>query len=171
MEEQIKRSIRIIDDFPVKGISFKDITPLLKESAIYKDTIDAITNMIEGKEIDYIACIDARGFLIAPAVAYKLGVGLIPIRKHGKLPYECYESRYFLEYGENALCMHKDAVKPLSRVVIIDDVLATGGTLKASIDLVRQCGGIVEACICLIELEELNGKDAIDVPVFSLVKY
>ena len=82
-----------------------------------------------------------------------------------------FESRYFLEYGENALCMHKDAVKPLSRVVIIDDVLATGGTLKASIDLVRQCGGIVEACICLIELEELNGKDAIDVPVFTLVKY
>jgi len=167
-----KEHIRVILDYPQPGIRFKDITTLLNNGPVYREAIDAIKKMVEHKEIDVIAGPEARGFVIGAPLAYALGIGFVPIRKPGKLPYDTIEAGYDLEYGKDKLAMHKDAIKPGQKVLIADDLLATGGTISTSINLVRQLGGDVVGAAFLIELGYLTGRDKLDgIDVFSLVKY
>ncbi|MFB5268025.1 adenine phosphoribosyltransferase [Paenibacillus enshidis] len=167
-----KQYIRVIPDFPQPGISFKDITTLLNRGDIYRQAIDELRVMVSDLKIDLIAGPEARGFVIGAPLAYALGVGFVPIRKSGKLPGETVEAGYDLEYGSDKLAMHNDAVKPGQNVLIADDLLATGGTISTSVNLVRQLGGNVAGAAFLIELAELNGRAKLpDVNVFSLMTY
>ncbi|MFB5762158.1 adenine phosphoribosyltransferase [Paenibacillus medicaginis] len=167
-----KQYIRVIPDFPQPGISFKDITTLLNRGDIYRQAIDELRVMVSDLKIDLIAGPEARGFVVGAPLAYALGVGFVPIRKSGKLPGETVEAGYDLEYGSDKLAMHNDAVKPGQNVLIADDLLATGGTISTSVNLVRQLGGNVAGAAFLIELAELNGRAKLpDVNVFSLVTY
>ena len=137
---ELKNSIRIIEDFPKKGISFKDITTLLQDGDVLKQTIDGIVEYLKDKQVDVIVGPEARGFLFGVPVAYALGAGFVPVRKPGKLPYETLQIEYELEYGTDKLEIHKDAIKPGQRVVIVDDLLATGGTVAAVTKLIEQMG-------------------------------
>lgn len=167
-----KDSIRVIPDFPQEGISFKDITTLLKDGKLNKKAIDEIASNLKEKEIDLIAGPEARGFVIGAPLAYALGVGFIPIRKKGKLPYETVEASYGLEYGNDVLAIHKDAIKPGEKVLIADDLLATGGTISTTIDLIKKLGGEVVGTAFLIELSDLNGREKLgDIDIFSLITY
>lgn len=167
-----EKHIRVIEDFPQPGISFKDITTLLKNGDAYRQMIDELARRLEGKAIDCIAGPEARGFVIGAPLAYKLGIGFVPIRKSGKLPGETIEAAYALEYGQDKLAMHKDAIAPGQRALIADDLLATGGTIATSINLVKQLGGEIAGAAFLIELLELNGREKLgDIDVFSLVQY
>ena len=167
-----KQSIRVIEDFPQPGISFKDITTMLKDGKIFHAAVDALAAKYKDSGIDLVVGPEARGFVIGAPVAYALGVGFVPIRKPGKLPAETLHFEYSLEYGHNSLEMHKDAVKPGQKVLIVDDLLATGGTTKAAVDLVEQLGGTVEGISFLIELTELKGREVLaDYHVESLVKF
>ncbi|MNO86655.1 Adenine phosphoribosyltransferase [compost metagenome] len=167
-----KDYIRVIPDFPQPGISFKDITTLLNDGEKYRLAINELKELVSDLKIDLIAGPEARGFVIGAPLAYALGVGFVPIRKSGKLPYETIEAGYDLEYGKDTLAMHSDAIKPGQNVLIADDLLATGGTISTSISLVRQLGGNVAGTAFLIELSELNGRDKLDgINVVSLVKY
>ncbi len=154
-----KDYIRVINDFPQPGISFKDITTLLKNGQAYREVIGQLTERLQGKQIDLIAGPEARGFVIGAPLAIALGVGFVPIRKSGKLPGETIEADYALEYGKDKLAMHKDAIAPGQKVLIADDLLATGGTIATSINLVKQLGGEVVGAAFLIELLELNGRE------------
>lgn len=168
----LKDYIRVIPDFPEQGISFKDITTLLKDGAMYKKAIDELKELIAHLEIDLIAGPEARGFVVGAPLAYALGVGFVPIRKSGKLPYETIELGYNLEYGKDSLAMHTDAIEKGQKVLIADDLLATGGTISTSVNLVRQLGGVVVGAAFLIELDPLKGRDKLtDVEVFSLLSY
>lgn len=168
----LKDYIRVIPDFPEPGISFKDITTLLKDGAMYKKAIDELKELVAHLEIDLIAGPEARGFVVGAPLAYALGVGFIPIRKSGKLPYETIELGYNLEYGKDSLAMHTDAIEKGQKVLIADDLLATGGTISTSVNLVRQLGGDVVGAAFLIELDPLKGRDKLtDVEVFSLLSY
>ncbi|WP_010498694.1 adenine phosphoribosyltransferase [Paenibacillus elgii] len=167
-----KDYIRVIEDFPQPGISFKDITTLLRDGQAYKAVIDELARLLKDKEIDCIAGPEARGFVIGAPLAIALGVGFVPIRKSGKLPGVTIEADYALEYGKDKLAMHNDAIAPGQKVLIADDLLATGGTIATSINLVEQLGGEVVGAAFLIELLELNGRDKLDgIEVFSLVQY
>lgn len=167
-----KDYIRVIPDFPQPGISFKDITTLLNDGEKYRLAINELKELVSDLKIDLIAGPEARGFVIGAPLAYALGVGFVPIRKSGKLPYETIEVGYDLEYGKDTLAMHSDAIKPGQNVLIADDLLATGGTISTSISLVRQLGGHVVGTAFLIELSELNGRDKLDgTHVVSLVNY
>lgn len=167
-----KEHIRVIPDFPQPGIRFKDITTLLKQGGVYREAIDALKEKVNHLEIDYIAGPEARGFVIGAPLAYALGVGFIPIRKSGKLPGECVEADYDLEYGKDKLAMHKDAIQPGDRVLIADDLLATGGTLATTIDLIRKLGGDVVGAAFLIELGYLDGRSKLGgVEAYSLMQY
>jgi len=168
----LKNSIRIIEDFPKSGISFKDITTLLQDHNALKYTIDGMVAYLEDKKIDVIVGPEARGFLFGVPVAYALGAGFVPVRKPGKLPYDTMEVEYDLEYGSDKLEIHKDAIKPGQKVAIVDDLLATGGTVAAVTKLIEQMGGEVVSLIFVIELTELNGKDKLKgYDIISLVKY
>ena len=168
----LKAKIREIDDFPKKGISFKDITTLMQDGKAFKFAIDGIIDNLKGKDIDIVVGPEARGFLIGTPVAYGLGVGFVPIRKPGKLPYDTVKVEYELEYGTDTLEMHKDGVLKGQRVAIVDDLLATGGTVAATAKLIESLGGEVVAMEFLIELEFLNGKDILkDYHINSLIKY
>lgn len=168
----LKSKIRVIEDFPVKGISFKDITTLTKDKDAFAHAINLIIKDLEGRDIDYIVGPEARGFLMGAAVAYGLGVGFIPIRKPGKLPALTTKNEYQLEYGINTLEIHNDAIEAGKKVAIVDDLLATGGTVKSAIKLIESLGGKVEALEFLIELESLKGKDLLEgYHINSLVKY
>ncbi len=168
----LKNSIRIIDDFPKKGISFKDITTLLQDGNALKYTIDAMVAYLKDKQVDVIVGPEARGFLFGVPVAYALGAGFVPVRKPGKLPYDSIEIEYALEYGTDKLEIHKDAIKPGQKVAIVDDLLATGGTVVAVTKLIEQMGGEVVSLNFVIELTELNGKGKLqDYDIMSLVKY
>lgn len=168
----LKDSIRIIEDFPKKGISFKDITTLIQDGEKLKYTIDLIVDNLKNKNVDLIVGPEARGFIFGVPVAYALGVGFVPVRKKGKLPGETIEVSYSLEYGEDVLEIHKDVIKQGSRVVIIDDLLATGGTIKAVADLVTKAGGQVIELDFLIELEKIGGRKLLSqYEVKSFVKY
>ncbi|HJD00604.1 MAG TPA: adenine phosphoribosyltransferase [Candidatus Dwaynia gallinarum] len=168
----LKDSIRIVEDFPKKGISFKDITTLIQDGEKLKYTIDLIANNLKNKNVDLIVGPEARGFIFGVPVAYALGVGFVPVRKKGKLPGETIEVSYSLEYGEDVLEIHKDVIKQGSRVVIIDDLLATGGTIKAVADLVTKAGGQVIELDFLIELEKIGGRKLLSqYEVKSFVKY
>lgn len=162
--------IRDIPDFPKKGIVFKDVTPLLGNGEVFNHTIEMLSTPYEG-EVDIVVGIEARGFIFASPVAIRLGAGFVPARKVGKLPYEIIKSSYDLEYGSDGLEMHKDSIKPGDKVLIIDDVLATGGTAKAVIDMVESLGGVVVGLSFLLEIQELKGKDKIDgYEIKSLIK-
>ncbi|MFD0694067.1 adenine phosphoribosyltransferase [Paenibacillus sp. GCM10027628] len=167
-----KDYIRVIPDFPQPGIRFKDITTLLQNGAVYKETIDQLKEMVKEKQIDVIAGPEARGFVVGAPLAYSLGVGFVPIRKSGKLPGDTIEADYALEYGKDKLAMHRDAIKPGQKVLIADDLLATGGTIQTSIDLINQLGGDIVGAAFLIELSYLDGREKLGgIDVVSLVQY
>ena len=157
--EQITKAIRDVPDFPIAGILFKDIMPVLANAELFKETIDLFVDRYKNKDIAKIAAIDARGFLFAGAIAARIGAGLVPIRKKGKLPYKTIEETYSLEYGTATLTMHIDAIEKGEKVLIMDDLLATGGTALASAHLVEQLGGRIVEVAFLIELEFLKGRE------------
>lgn len=167
-----KDSIRVIPDFPQPGISFKDITTLLKDGTKYRAAIDELKALVAHLEIDVIAGPEARGFVVGAPLAYALGVGFVPIRKSGKLPYETIEVGYDLEYGKDTLAVHTDAIQPGQKVLIADDLLATGGTIATSVSLVEQLGGQVVGAAFLIELTALAGRNKLsDIEVVTLLTY
>ncbi len=157
----VRAKIRDIPDFPVKGIIFKDITTVLRDKEGLKQIIDFFTEKFKNENIDYVAGIESRGFILGSVLAYNLGVGFIPLRKPGKLPAEVLSQSYELEYGTATLQIHKDAIEPGKRVIVIDDLLATGGTASAACSLVEQLGASVVAAAFLIELSALKGRDKI----------
>lgn len=168
----LKSKIRIIEGFPKEGISFKDITTLVGDGDALRASVDEIVKHLQDKKIDVIVGPEARGFIFGVPVAYALGVGFVPVRKPGKLPAETVGVEYALEYGTDRLEMHKDAIKKGDRVAVVDDLLATGGTIKAVADLVEQAGGEVVNLSFVIELTELNGRDKLEnYDVMSLVNY
>ncbi len=168
----LKNLIRDIPDFPSEGILFRDITTLLQDAKGLSIAIDTLSEIASEVDFDLVIGPESRGFIFGVPVAYKLNKGFIPIRKPGKLPYETHSQSYDLEYGSNTLEIHTDAIKPKEKVVIIDDLLATGGTLKAMVDLIEKLGGEVEMIVCLIELVDLNGRELLgDIRVESLLKY
>ncbi len=170
--ENLKSLIRDIPDFPQEGILFRDITTLLKDPQGLKEIIDIFSDRYREKGIKYVLGADARGFIFGAAIAYNIGAGFIPVRKKGKLPYKTISASYELEYGSNTIEIHEDALEKGDRVVLIDDLLATGGTAKAMVDLVNQLGGDIEEVAFMIELEGLNGRDKLDGEnVFSVLKY
>lgn len=167
-----KDIIRVVPDFPQPGISFKDITTLLKDGQQYREAIDALKEMVAHLKIDVIAGPEARGFVVGAPLAYALGVGFVPIRKSGKLPYETVEAAYDLEYGKDKLAVHTDSVLPGQNVLIADDLLATGGTISTAVNLIRQLGGNVVGAAFLIELEQLEGRKKLPgIEVVSLLSY
>jgi adenine phosphoribosyltransferase len=170
-EAELKTYIRDIPDFPKPGIVFKDITPLLAAGAAVRSVVDTIADRYEGT-VDMVLGIESRGFIIGAAVAYRLGLGLALVRKPGKLPHKTYAARYELEYGTDTLEIHRDAFGNKSRVLLVDDLLATGGTAAAATELVRRLDGEVKACAFIIELSFLNGRRRLDCgEVFSLIQY
>ena len=170
--EKIKKAIRTIPHFPKKGIMFRDITTLLKDADAFKETIDALVERYRNQSLDLVAGIESRGFIIAGAIAYLLGKGFIPIRKPGKLPAETFRVEYELEYGKDAVEMHKDSVFKGARVLVIDDLLATGGTMKAACDLVERAGGTVVECAFIVDLPDLKGRKKLQKhQIFTLVEF
>lgn len=168
----LKQIVRVIEDFPKEGISFKDITTLLQDGKALKFAIDEIIADLKDKEVDLIVGPEARGFLMGTPVAYGMGIGFIPVRKPGKLPWEVEGYEYDLEYGSNRLEIHKDAIKPGQKVAIVDDLLATGGTMEAVAKLIEKLGGEVVSMQFLIELEDLDGRAKLaKYNVNSLIKY
>jgi adenine phosphoribosyltransferase len=164
--------IRVIEDFPESGISFKDITTLLKNGPVFQQAIDALAAPYRGLGIDIVVGPEARGFVVGAPLAYVLGAGFVPIRKPGKLPAETLRYEYTLEYGKDALEIHKDAINPGQKVLIVDDLLATGGTTQAAIKLVKELGGEIAGLAFLIELSELNGRENLaDYKITSLVRF
>ncbi|KXO16462.1 adenine phosphoribosyltransferase [Peptoniphilus sp. GNH] len=169
---RLEDKIRSIPDYPKKGIIFRDITTLLGDKDAFKTCIDQMAELCDGMDIDYIAGIDARGFIIGSAMAYKLGCAFIPVRKPGKLPYDKISMSYDLEYGKDSVEIHKDAAPAGSKVLVVDDLLATGGTAKAAIDLLKQINLEVLGAFFTVELIDLKGRDHLKgVKVKSLVKY
>ena len=172
MSEALKKCIRSIPDFPKQGILFRDITTLLKNKAAFKKAIDGLAKIIKGKKIDYVVAVESRGFIFGAALAYKLGAGFIPVRKKGKLPAETISASYALEYGTDSLYMHKDALTPNAKVLIVDDLLATGGTAAAACQLTTDLKAKIAGIIFLIELCDLKGRDKLKgYPVYSLIQY
>lgn len=168
----LKEKIRIIEGFPKEGISFKDVTTLMQDGEAFKHTIDKIAERLKDKNIDVVVGPEARGFLFGAPVAYALGAGFVPARKKGKLPYDTIAASYDLEYGSDSLEIHKDAIKPGQRVAIVDDLLATGGTIASVAKLVEQVGGEVVSIDFVIELTDLNGRDKLkNYNIESLVQY
>jgi len=170
--EKLTSAIRDVPDFPKPGIVFKDITPILGDPKLFSLIGDVLTEQVKDLKIDKVAGIDARGFIFGTQIAERLGVGFIPVRKAGKLPYETKSQSYALEYGEAEVEIHIDAVEPDQNVLIVDDLLATGGTAAAAVKLVEEIGGNVVGISFLIELGFLNGRDALgDTPVFAAIVY
>jgi adenine phosphoribosyltransferase len=170
--DDLKALIREVPDFPKPGINFYDITTLLKHPEGFRRTVDALVSEFRDTKVDTVIGIEARGFIFAPAIAYQLGAGFVPVRKPGKLPSECASISYDLEYGQDALQIHRDAVGRGHRVIIADDLLATGGTARAVVDLVQELGGEVVGLGFVVELEFLPGRRKLDgYDVRSLIKY
>lgn len=170
--EHLKAKIRHVPDFPKPGILFYDITTLLCDAQGFRDTVDALAAPYMGEDIDQVIGIESRGFILGAAVANTLGCGFVPIRKPGKLPAATHKESYHLEYGTDALEIHQDACGNSQRILIVDDVLATGGTARAAIDLVKKAGGKVIGAAFLIELDFLKGRDKLaGEPVYSVLRY
>lgn len=168
----LKQFIAIVPDYPKPGITFKDITPLMNDGEAYKYATDQIVAYAKDKQIDLIVGPEARGFIIGCPVAYSLGIGFAPVRKEGKLPRETVKVSYGLEYGSDVLTIHKDAIQPGQRVLITDDLLATGGTIEATIQLVEQLGGVVAGIAFLIELTYLDGRKKLEgYDIMTLMNY
>ena len=164
--------IRNIPDFPKKGILFRDITTLLSDKTAFKTAVDSLAAKLKGKKIEYILCAEARGFIFGGALAYKLNCGFVPVRKPGKLPASIYRHTYDLEYGKDALEMHRDAFPKKASVLILDDLLATGGTAQALVKLAGKLDAKISAIAFLIELTDLNGRRKLkNLPIYSLIKY
>ena len=169
---ELRDCVRDIEDFPKPGVTFKDITPLLSNTDAFRSTIDLIAGHFEGQHIDRVLGVEARGFIIAAPVAYKFGAAFVPVRKAGKLPWEIERVEYELEYGTDLLEIHRDAVSPGDQVLIVDDVLATGGTASATVRLAEKLGGRVAGLAFVIELEFLKGRPKLDgYDVVSLITY
>lgn len=167
-----KDYIAIKEDFPKKGISFKDITPLIGDKDAFAQAIKEMGAFAKSLGANVIVGPESRGFIFGCPIAVEEGMGFVPIRKPGKLPREVIRKEYTLEYGKNVLEMHKDAIKPGDKVVIVDDLLATGGTVAAARDMIESLGGILVGCVFVVELTELKGREYFkDVPVMSLVEY
>src|SRR5213075_2099832 len=170
--DKLRAGVRDVSDFPKKGIVFKDITPILSDHALFRASIDLFLDQCRGKNIDKIVGIDARGFLFGSTVAYELGVGFVPIRKRGKLPYKTETAKYSLEYGEAEMEMHVDALIAGERVILVDDLLATGGTSAAAAALIKKVGGELLEAQFLIELDFLHGRRKLaPTPVTAFLKY
>jgi adenine phosphoribosyltransferase len=170
--DKLRAGVRDVPDFPKKGIIFKDITPILKDGALFRTAIDLFLDHCRGRTIDKIVGIDARGFVFGSAVAYELEVGFVPLRKKGRLPYKTESAKYSLEYGEAEMELHIDAITRGEQIVLIDDLLATGGTSASATTLIRKVGGELVAAIFLIELEFLHGREKlVPTPVTSFLKY
>jgi adenine phosphoribosyltransferase len=168
----LQQAIRDIPDFPKKGILFKDITPVLQDRALFREAIEQLSAPFADKAIDVVVGVESRGFIFASAMAYKLGAGLVIVRKPGKLPYKTYKATYALEYGEDSLEIHQDAVRAGENVLIVDDLLATGGTIKATAELVKKCGAKVNNLAFLIELTFLNGREKLqEYDVTTIVRF
>ncbi len=170
-EMDLASIIRNIPDFPKAGIQFKDITTLLKNNDAFRQAVDSLYHLFEGQDVDIVVGIEARGFILGSVVAYLLGAGFVPVRKKGKLPAAVRSKTYDLEYGSATLEMHLDAIEKNQKVVIIDDLLATGGTVHAVCEMIEEAGGEIAGIAFLIELESLQGRKAIDkYQVYSLIK-
>ncbi len=170
--ERLKANIRDVPDFPKPGIVFKDITPILSNGQLFRLAVTIFAERYQRKSVEKIVAIDARGFIFGGALAHYLGIGMTIVRKKGKLPYKSHAHDYELEYGQGTLEMHIDAVEPNQRVVIIDDLLATGGTAEAAAKLVEKCGGEIVELAFLVELEFLKGREKLaKYPVFSAITY
>jgi adenine phosphoribosyltransferase len=168
----LRSKVRDIPDFPKKGILFRDITTLLKDGDAFNKVIDKITVFYDDEEIEKVVGIESRGFIFGAPVAYALGAGFVPIRKPGKLPSDIFEAKYELEYGTDTLAVHQDAITPGQRVLVIDDLLATGGTMAATLDLLKQLGAVVVGVVFLIELVDLKGREKLNgYNVISLISY
>ncbi|MCS7298473.1 MAG: adenine phosphoribosyltransferase [Spirochaetia bacterium] len=166
-----KKFIRDVPDFPIQGIIFRDLTTLFKEGKVFKSAINDLYNLVKDIQFDKVVAPEARGFIFGSLIAYLKGCGFVPVRKPSKLPYKTISYSYSLEYGSATLEMHEDAITKGEKVLVVDDLLATGGTTKAMIELVRQLGGEVVATAFLVELTFLKGRESIDVPVYSLITY
>ncbi|MFQ5354360.1 MAG: adenine phosphoribosyltransferase [Thermodesulfobacteriota bacterium] len=172
MTDKLKQAIRDIPDFPKKGILFKDITTLCRDPESFQRTVDLLAHRYVARGIDLVVGVEARGFIIGAALAYKIGAGVVLVRKPGKLPHKTLTTTYTLEYGEDTLEIHEDAIAEGQKVVIADDLLATGGTAGAVVELVRGMGADIVECSFIVELEALEGRKRLGgCPVFSLLKY
>ena len=172
MHDNLKAAIRDIPDFPIKGILFKDITPVLQDGKLFRQSVDSIADRHMGKNLSAVVGIDARGFIFAGAVAYKLGIGLVPVRKKGKLPYKTVVTSYTLEYGSETSEMHIDAIQKGDKVIIVDDLLATGGTVLGTIELVKMLKADVVGLAFLVELLFLKGRERLgDYTTHSVIQY
>ena len=170
--EELKKKIREVPDFPKPGILFYDLTTLLKDREGLRSVMDILTEEYKEKEIDRVVGVESRGFIFAPALAYNLNAGFVLVRKKGKLPAETISASYDLEYGQDVLEMHKDAIEPGQRVLIVDDLFATGGTAAATVQMVRELKGEVVALAFVVELESLQGRKKLDgAEIFSILKY
>ncbi len=171
-KSELKNCIRDIPNFPKEGIIFKDITTLLKNKVAFKKSIDLLVKRFKNENIKYVVCVESRGFIFGAPLAYKLGAGFIPVRKKGKLPFRTRSVTYDLEYGTDVLEIHEDAIEPNSRVLIVDDLLATGGTIKAVCELLRSQKAVIAGVAFLVELKFLKGINKLkDLDVYSLIKY
>ena len=170
--QEISTAIRDIPDFPKKGIVFKDITPILLDPEFFASTIEHLAASIANRKTEVICGIESRGFIFGAALALKLGIGFVPIRKPGKLPYKTFKEEYALEYGRDAVEIHQDAIKPGERVLLVDDLLATGGTARAAVKLIEKCGGVVDTLSFVVELGFLKGIEKLEgYNVQSLIEY
>lgn len=167
----LKKTIRNVPDFPKPGVQFKDLTTLWKDPGALRESTDLLHRRYRDQGVDKVVGVESRGFIVGSPLAYLLGAGFVPVRKKGKLPAEVVEATYDLEYGTDTLAIHRDAVSPGERVLVVDDLLATGGTLQAVVDLVRGLKGeVLEVCV-LVELAFLKGREKLDAPLFTLVTY
>jgi len=170
--ESIKSKIRMVPDWPKKGIMFRDITTLIKDPDGLKETIDLLYERYKNKKIDFVVGIESRGFIFGSPLAYLLGCGFIPVRKPGKLPADCESEEYTLEYGTDKIEIHKDSIKKGDRILIIDDLIATGGTIGAARKLVRRLGGEIVECAFIVELTDLKGREKLKGEnIFSVVAF
>lgn len=170
--QNVKNAIRTVPNWPVEGVMFRDITTLLQDPAVFREVIDCFYDRYSKMQLDVILGIDARGLIFGAPLAYKLGLPFVPIRKKGKLPYKTVSQSYALEYGEDRIEIHEDAIKKGDRVLIMDDLIATGGTIKAAIELVEKLGGTVVECAFVIDLPDLKGKDKIKgYSIFTMVEF
>ncbi|MSQ23451.1 MAG: adenine phosphoribosyltransferase [Chloroflexi bacterium] len=168
----LAKKIRDVPDFPVEGILFKDITTLLQDGQAFREAVDRLYVQTQPLDAEVVVGMESRGFIFAAPLAYRLGVGFVPVRKLGKLPGDTLSVEYDLEYGSNTLEIHRDAIIPGQRVLVVDDLLATGGTVSATVDLIRQLGGNVVAAVFLIELAALGGRERLDgFPIISLIAF